>query len=61
MRSPRLSLALAQRLKLSVVAEGIETEIPLHQLQTLGCEKGQSYQNPSQCSAHSRWRSLPQA
>ncbi len=36
-------LALAQRLKLSVVAEGIETATQLHQLQTLGCEKGQGY------------------
>lgn len=36
-------LALAQQLKLSVVAEGIETETQLQQLQQLGCSKGQGY------------------
>jgi EAL domain-containing protein (putative c-di-GMP-specific phosphodiesterase class I) len=34
---------LAQNLHLNAVAEGIETEDQLRQLQTLGCEFGQGY------------------
>ena len=36
-------LALARALKLSVIAEGIETVEQLDQLRTLGCEFGQGY------------------
>ena len=36
-------IAMAQALKLSVVAEGIETEAQLAQLNALGCSRGQGY------------------
>lgn len=39
----RTMLTLAQNLKMSVVAEGIETATQLEQLRTLGCEYGQGY------------------
>jgi diguanylate cyclase (GGDEF)-like protein/PAS domain S-box-containing protein len=39
----RTILMLAQNLHLNAVAEGIETEDQLRQLQTLGCEFGQGY------------------
>jgi EAL domain-containing protein (putative c-di-GMP-specific phosphodiesterase class I) len=39
----RTVIALAKTLRLSVVAEGIETIHQLHQLRILGCEFGQGY------------------
>ena len=39
----RTVIALAKTLRLSVVAEGIETIHQLHQLRILGCEYGQGY------------------
>jgi EAL domain-containing protein (putative c-di-GMP-specific phosphodiesterase class I) len=36
-------VALAQTLKLSLTAEGIETEQQLAKLRTLGCDRGQGY------------------
>lgn len=39
----RTIIALARALKLSVIAEGIETVEQLDQLRTLGCEFGQGY------------------
>ncbi len=39
----RTIIALAKVLKLSVIAEGIESIHQLHQLRILGCEYGQGY------------------
>lgn len=39
----QIILALAQQLKLQVVASGIETQAQLQQMQALGCEYGQGY------------------
>ena len=48
----RTMLTLAQNLKMSVVAEGIETAAQLKQLRALGCEYGQGYfLNRPMCAA----------
>lgn len=67
----RTIIALAKVLKLSVIAEGIESIHQLHQLRILGCEYGQGYLFSRPVPANeveriltdkSRWRDvLPQA
>jgi EAL domain-containing protein (putative c-di-GMP-specific phosphodiesterase class I) len=39
----RTILTLAHNLKMSVVAEGVETSVQIKQLRALGCEYGQGY------------------
>lgn len=63
----RTVIALAKALKLSVIAEGVESIHQFHQLRVLGCEFGQGFLFSRPCPVHeieklledpSRWRNI---